>query len=118
MMMIFRALLNNIICISKKGGIIIKGTVQTTLLAIGRVVILLVAVPLGLPSGASAVQATQLYSGAQMWLLVLVCVGVIFVIGLLGKIATALETLDESIEQLREQLTTHQEDAKHEEIDG
>jgi hypothetical protein len=95
-----------------------KGKSQTTLLAIALVIVCLLAVPLWLPSGASAVQATQLYTNAQMWLLVLICVGLIFVVKLIGDVATALEAMNRSLEQLRKQLVTSKEDAANEKTDS
>ena len=83
-----------------------KGAVQTVFLAVGLVAVFFLAVPLILPRGASAIQATQLYSGAQMWLL-----GLIFMVGLLGQVAGVVESLSQSVWTLIEQMPKTKEDA-------
>ena len=94
-----------------------KGAVQTVFLAVGLMAVFFLAVPLILPSGASAIQATQLYSGAQMWLLVLICLGLIFMVGLLGQVAGAVESLSQSVRTLIEQMPKQVEDTANEKAD-
>ena len=54
-------------------------------------------IPLDFGHGVSAIQATQLYTGALMWLMILLIIGVGLVILVLGDVIARLDAIHKAL---------------------
>jgi hypothetical protein len=68
------------------------GPAGCALMILGIIGLFLFVIPMSIPSGASAVQATQLYNSATMWTTLLVAVGI-------GLLLIAVEEVRSEVEK-------------------